>query len=231
MIRIAIVEDDKAFAQLLIEYLSRYERERQVNIQPRYFHDGEDIVNEYREEYDLILMDIQMEFLGGLEAARAIRERDDDVLILFITNCAQFSLEGYTVRAFDYLLKPISYETFSSKLDLALSHRRHRRDSYLLLTVPDGVRRVRTESILYIESRGHVMQVHTLSGVLETHAKMSDLEQSLPAESFFRCHKGYLINMNYVGGISGSDCLIDGERIPISRRKKKEFLDLLTKVL
>ena len=231
MIRIAIVEDDRDFAQLLIEYLSRYEKERMVDIQPRYFRDGEDIVTEYTEDFDLILLDIQMPFLSGMEAARAIRKRDEDVLILFLTGNAQFSIEGYEVRAFDYLLKPITYETFAARLDLAIGHRRSRKGKYLLVTVADGVRKIEAGSILYIESQGHVMHIHTRQGVLETHARIGDLEEQLPTDTFFRCHKGYLVNMLHVDGVLDADCLVDGHRLPISRRKKKEFLDFLTRII
>ena len=231
MVRIAIVEDDRDFAQLLLEYLSRYEKERMVDIQPRYFRDGEDIVTEYTGDFDLILLDIQMPFLSGMEAARAIRKRDEEVLILFLTGNAQFSIEGYEVQAFDYLLKPIGYETFAARLDLALGHRRSRKGKYLLVTVADGVRKIEAGSILYIESQGHVMHIHTRQGVLETHARIGDLEEHLPADTFFRCHKGYLVNMHHVDGILGTDCLVDGHRLPISRRKKKEFLDFLTRII
>ena len=231
MIKIAIVEDDRSFAKDLIDYLQRYERERGISFSPRYFQDGEDIVAEYTEDYDLILMDIQLKFLSGMEAARQIRRRDEDVLILFLTATAQFSIEGYQVHAFDYLLKPISYETLASRLDLALSYRRRQRDACLLLHVADGIRKVRTSSILYIESQGHVMQVHTQTGILETHARLIDLEKDLPPGQFFRCHKGYLVNLEQVSGILDTDCLVRGERLPISRRRKKEFLDRLAEVL
>ena len=231
MIKIAIVEDDRDFARALIGHLERYEKERGISISPRYFRDGEDIVAEYTEDYDLILMDIQLEYLSGMEAARQIRERDEEVLILFITANAQFSIEGYQVHAFDYLLKPISYDTLAARLDLALSYQRRRQDAYLLVHVPDGVRKVSASSILYIESQGHVMQVHTRNGVLETHARISDLEEQLPQKQFFRCHKGYLVNLDYVSGISETDCLVQDERLPISRRRKKEFIQRLAEVL
>ena len=231
VLRIAIVEDDHDFAQMLIEYLARYEKERMVSIQPRYFRDGEDILSEYTEDFDLILMDIQLPFLCGMDAARAIRKRDEDVLILFLTGNAQFSIAGYEVQAFDYLLKPISYETFAARMDLALSHRKKRKGHYLLVYVEDGVRKIDSSHILYIESQGHVMHIHTRQEVIETHAKISDLEEQLPPDLFFRCHKSYLVNMFHVDGVLDADCLVDGHRLPISRRKKKEFMDFLTRII
>ena len=231
MRRIAIVEDDREFAEKLIGYLEQYGKERNITFQARYFQDGEDITENYRSDFDLILMDIQMRFMNGMDAARKIREADTEVLIVFITNEAQFAIDGYSVRAFDYLLKPLPYSVFSVKMDRVISQMKRKTEDHLLLPLSDGAQRVDIRRILYVESRGHTMEIHTKDGIVRTNLKMSSLEEKLNEKNFFRCHKGYLVNLEQVDKLEECDCLIGSERIPVSRRRKTEFLEALAGVL
>ena len=86
MVRIAIVEDDQACADILLEYLARYEKESGTGIQCTRFEDGEDIAVDYKAQYDIILMDVEMQFMDGMSAAEEIRKVDEEVTIIFITN-------------------------------------------------------------------------------------------------------------------------------------------------
>ena len=120
MLRIATVEDDTNDLEALRTHLSRYEKENGLKFQVTEFRDGEDIVTDYSADYDLILMDIEMAFLNGMKAAEKIRELDKDVIIIFITNMPQYAIQGYKVNALDYMLKPISYFSFSESMGRAL---------------------------------------------------------------------------------------------------------------
>ena len=120
MLRIATVEDDANDLEALRTHLSRYEKENGLKFQVTEFRDGEDIVTDYSADYDLILMDIEMAFLNGMKAAEKIRELDKDVIIIFITNMPQYAIQGYKVNALDYMLKPISYFSFSESMGRAL---------------------------------------------------------------------------------------------------------------
>ena len=113
MLRIAVVEDDKTYAAQLKEYLVRYGTETNQKISVALFPDGEDIVTDYSAEFDIILMDVEMTFMDGMTAAEKIREKDNEVVIIFITNMPQYAIQGYKVDALDYVLKPISYFAFS----------------------------------------------------------------------------------------------------------------------
>ena len=108
MIRIALVEDDPAYAEQLLSYLKEYEKESKERISVQTFSDGEDIVTEYRADYDIILMDVEMKFMDGMSAAEEIRKMDTEVVIIFITNMPQYAIQGYRVDALDYVLKPVS---------------------------------------------------------------------------------------------------------------------------
>ena len=126
MIRIAIVEDEAAYAEQLEGFLHRYEEEKKEAFEITRFSDGDSIVHNYKAKYDIILMDIQMKFMDGMSAAGKIRKSDTEVIIIFITNMRQYAILGYAVDALDYVVKPISYFAFSERLGKAIE-RIHRR--------------------------------------------------------------------------------------------------------
>ena len=99
MVRIAVVEDEAVSRQLLADYLARYSEENNVPFEVTYFEDGGAIIGDYKPVYDIILMDIQMTHVDGMTAARAIREVDQEVVLVFITSAAQFAIHGYQVGA------------------------------------------------------------------------------------------------------------------------------------
>ena len=113
MITIAIVEDDKEYRSQYRDYLKQMEAQMGESFQIREFEDGDGILENYRADYDIILMDIEMSFVNGMEAAEEIRKLDHEVVIIFITNMPQYVMDGYKVQAFDYILKPITYYAFS----------------------------------------------------------------------------------------------------------------------
>ena len=121
MIHIAVVEDEKLFAEQILNFIRKYEKENNRQIKVTAYSDGEDIVEDYKGEYDIILMDIQMRFMDGMTAAEKIRSLDDEVIIMFITNMIQYAVRGYEVDAMDYVVKPVEYFSFSQKLDKAIA--------------------------------------------------------------------------------------------------------------
>lgn len=120
MIRIAIVEDEDSYVQVLTGYLKQYETEHSLSFQISVFHDGLDIVSEYKADYDIILLDIQMKHLDGMKTAEKIRELDEDVSFIFITSTIQFAVQGYLVDALGYVVKPVAYLAFSQILGKAV---------------------------------------------------------------------------------------------------------------
>lgn len=227
MIHIEIVEDEEIYAKQLTEFITKYQRERNKQIKITVFTDGEDIVEDYQGDYDIILLDIQMQFMDGMTAAEKIREVDQEVTIMFITNMTQYAIRGYEVDAMDYVIKPVEYFAFSRKLDKAIDKRKKNDQIYLAISAENGVRKLNVSEILYIESQAHNAIYKTRSGNFLSRASLKELEIELERYGFFRCSKGYLVNMRLIEGVSGGDCIINGERIPISRNKKKELMEKL----
>lgn len=230
-VRVAIVEDSPSDRKLLRQNLSRYEAEKGLRFETEEFSDGEDLVTGYTAEYDLILLDIQMAFMNGMQTARRVREMDEDVVILFITNAPQYAIEGYKVRAVDYILKPIAWFSFSESLTRALTGIRTRNRRFVTISLKDGRTRLSIDSICYVEVQNHQLIYNTPQGRYVTKGTMRDAEEQLHAGPFFRSNRCYLVNLKYVETYQGNDLRVNGDNIQISRRQRKAFLDALNEYM
>lgn len=228
MIRIAVVEDEQRYAEQLLSYLHQFESETGHAFAITTYSDGDGIVNKYRAQFDIILMDIDMKFMDGMSAAEEIRKVDSEVVIIFITNLAQYAIRGYAVDALDYVLKPVSYFAFSQRLTRAISRMKKRETTTLSLSTKDGTMRLDIADIYYIESQGHTMIVHTASGSHEISGTMKELEGGLAGYHFFRGNKGYLINLAHVDSVKDSCAVVRGEELLLSRARKRDFMEALT---
>lgn len=228
MIRIAIVEDEDLYADRLSGMLERFARDTGTQVKITRFKDGDEIVEGYTGEYDIIFLDIQMQFMNGMEAAARIREHDREVILIFITNRTDYAIRGYEVDALDYIVKPVSYEALKQKLERAVDRLGRKKSHFVMISTKESIMKIPSDKILYVESQGHNLIYHTSIGVFQTRAKMKDVESRLSEWGFYRCNKGYLVNLTHVDGISDGCCLIGGEKLLISRSRKTSFMAALT---
>lgn len=229
MIKIAIVEDEQLYAKQLHEYLRKYEKENGEAIEVTIYSDGDQIVEKYQSQYDIILMDIEMKFMDGMSAAEEIKKIDTEVVIIFITNMTQYAIRGYAVDALDYVLKPVSYFALSQRLNRAIGRMRKRESKMIMVNMKGGIVRLNIANIYYIESQGHTLILHTILGDYETSGTMKEMESKLLGMNFCRGNKGYLINLQHVDGISDGCAIVKDEKLILSRARKKEFMEALTK--
>lgn len=221
------MEDDIEYVEILKNYLIQFEKEYGEKIIFRHFEDGADIAENYKGEYDIILMDIEMTFLDGMSAAQEIRKSDDEVVIIFITNMPQYVMEGYKVNALDYVLKPISYYALSQRLTRAIGRMRRRKKKYVLVPMRGGTKKIDASHIYYVEVRNHMLTFYTKEGMIQGQGSIRELEEGLMEEGFYRCNKCYLINLEYVDSIHNNDVVINGEIVQVSRSKKKDLMNQL----
>ena len=179
MTRIAIVEDEAAVREQLAGYVQRYTRQYGTQFEVTMFTDGVEILEDYRPVYDIIFLDVEMQHLDGMETARRIRERDGDVLLIFITNMAQYAIKRYAVGALDYVLKPVPYFAFSQQLQKAVNQLAKRTRHYLAVPVDGGMRRLDAAAICYIESEGHRVHFYTEDGDFSAPGALKVLEEKL----------------------------------------------------
>ena len=201
MTRIAIVEDEAAVREQLAGYVQRYTRQYGTPFEVTEFADGMEILEDYRPQFDIIFLDVEMKHLDGMETARRIRERDGGVLIVFITNMAQYAIRGYAVGALDYVLKPVPYFAFSQQLQKALGQLKKRERHYLAVAVDGGMRRLDAAEIYYLESEGHKVHFYTEKEDFVVPGTLKNYEEKLVGRAFARCNSGYLVNLAQVSGV------------------------------
>lgn len=229
MIRIAIVEDDDKWANIINDYLDKLSSQDKLEIAITRFCDGYDLVEKYSCEFDIILMDIEMKIMDGMEAAENIRKVDTEVNIIFITNMAQYAIRGYKVNALDYVLKPISYIPFCETIRRAVRSFERDRGGSVIISSKTGLEKIKTDDIIYIESQGHRLYFYTADRQYETTKySMKEIEQMLQQYSFSRCNSGCLVNLKYVLGYKGNTLNVLNNTLSISRGKRNEFLAALT---
>jgi len=228
MYHVAIVEDEVSFATQLQEYLKQYEEENDVRFKISVFGDGAEILEGYQPLYDIILLDIEMPKVNGMKAAEEIRSLDADVTLMFITNMANYAIRGYEVGALDFVMKPINYYTFAMKMTRVLKRTKQKAQQDILLTLPDGVKKLNVQQIYYVEVQNRMLYYHTDEGVFIMRGTMQSVEQMLAPYAFAKCNHWYIVNLKHVSEVKKNTAVVAGNELEVSRRNRTAFLKALT---
>lgn len=227
--KICILEDEQSQTEVLTGYLARFQQEHpELEYMLETYDRGFKLLDAFRRDADLLFLDIQVPDMLGIDVARKIRETDQKVMIIFVTNLSQYAIEGYSVDAFDYILKPVNYFSFAKKLERALRVLSYRSSSLMLdLKTREGGRRVAADSVTYIDVSAHDVYIHTATEVIQQWGTLSKYEELLRDAHFARCSTSCLVNLKYVRGVQKEQALVGGDRVTISRARRKEFLGAL----
>ena len=229
--RIAIVDDEKAMREQLEGYIARYAGEKHLVLDTLALPSGEALLAEGASAFDIILFDIDMPGLSGLDTARRVRETDENVVILFITNIAQYAINGYEVDAADYIIKPIGYYDFAMKFHKAVRRAERQRGSRMVVDTVGGPVCLQTDSILYVEVMAHYVIYHTLTETYRVRASMKQHEAVLRDYGFARCHKSFLINLRHLKHLSATEAVVGSFSVPVGRAYKDSILDAYLRYL
>ncbi|MDL2220646.1 LytTR family DNA-binding domain-containing protein [Eubacteriales bacterium OttesenSCG-928-N14] len=174
-------------------------------------------ISDTPERYDVILLDILLGNQNGIDIAHQLRKCGCRAAIVFVTTTADYAVKGYEVDAYRYLLKPIEHDQLQNTL-LSIYNRQRTQD-WVTLQKGGEVRKVRTDSIRYIETGGRGVMVHTQTDDMALSDKISDIEQVLPQATLVRCHKSYIVNVTHIERIDrNSITLLDQAIIPVGRK-------------
>ena len=228
---IAIVEDDANVQQQLAAYVNKFYEEDTHRYRLSVFSDGDEILEDFRADYDLILLDIQMKHLNGLETAERIRALDRDVYLVFVTNLAHYAIKGYSVQAFDFVLKPVNFMMLKQLLQRVENLVSVRQQRYVTLPTDMGLTRIDVNHIFYLETEEHFLIIKTDQGEYRMRDTMKNMEAVLTKYGFFRCNNCYLVNLKHVERVDGSTVYVNKEELTISRPRYKAFMEALTKYL
>lgn len=225
--RVCIVEDDTAAAGQLREYLDEYGRQRSCRFTVSNYADSLDFLETCSSNYDIIFMDIELPYINGMEVVRRIRETDRRVIVIFVTNMAQYAVSGYEVDAFDFIVKPVNYFGFAMKLDRALERFKTLQDKEIWITEGANKRRLRFSEIKYVEVAHHKIIYHTTGGNFTTYDTLKNVCLVFVDAPFALCNRCFLVNLQFVTSIDDYSVTVAGEELQISRNKKKSFLESL----
>jgi DNA-binding LytR/AlgR family response regulator len=231
MYHIAIVEDSRFDQKQLLEYLHRYEKETNISFQIDTFSDGADLIHNYPAQLDILLMDIVMNKLDGMKTARLVRRRDEKVILIFISSMIQYAIQGYSVDAMDFLVKPVSYMGLKLRLDRALLKLGKNASRHIKVHNADGDHSIPVSDICYLETSHHKVVIHTKNQTIPANCSMRTLEKELADMPFFRCHTAFLVNLKYIDKVQGNDIWVNGQLLSISRYRRKDFLEVWTAYL
>ena len=226
MISIAIVEDQEEFSDTLLSYINRYAAETHEVMEAKVFRDGASFIDEYTGRVQIVFMDIAMPNMDGMEAARRLREIDSVVCLIFITNMAQYAIQGYEVSALDFVLKPLSYDLFKIKLKKAVSS--IRADTVYYVKIPNGAQKVNLSDLIYIESNKHYLHFYTRDGEYRERRSIKDVQDFFGENGFALVNSYLMVNLSYVDKVQGNTVEIAGQQMLIARAFKAGFLKKMT---
>lgn len=220
MIRIAICDDE---VTVINEVKGLIEEYKKLPVEVSTFCSGEELLVSDLY-YDIIILDIDMKGINGIDTAQKIRDADKRVKIIYLTNYTDYTIFAFNVHAFAYLLKPVNKDELFNQLDEALAYKFDVEGSELEFITLEGIKRINVKDILYFEYQNRIVKMITSLGTYSLKKKITDVSIEMEPYNFSMPHKSFVVNLYCVKAIKGYDVLMtDGTLIPLSQKKSTEF--------
>lgn len=227
--RIAICDDDERELSRLSELIAEYQLSRRKRVDCHEYCSGTDFLCEMRGgEYDLVLMDVLMPGIDGLQAARELRKRDENIRIILLSAAPEFAVDSYSVGAYHYLLKPADAGLLFTLLDRIEDELATQDEQGFLLKNRESVVRIAYTKLEYVEVINKTIFCHLTDGVVhELSGALTEFEAHFSdREDFIKTHRSYLVNLNRIQEMNANDVVTKrGNRIPVSRLRHRQVQD------
>lgn len=227
--RFGVCDDTANDRKLLLDMLRAYCDMRGLTAQVDQFPNASALLDAFEPgKYQILFLDIYMPGLTGMQAARTIREKDADCMLVFATTSEDHAMESYGVYAAGYLLKPYTAARLGEAMDWCMENMLPLAQTVEIMSEREKVQ-LSLGEITFIEVYGREAVFHTTGKTYSTNRSLTELEQELP-EDFLRCHRSYIVNMNHIARAEQKDfALKDGTLVPVSieggGKIKQKFFD------
>ncbi len=228
MIKIAVCDDEPFMAQEISDRLTKYMGEKRItSYRVSSFSSGQTLL-ESGCDFDLIFLDIQMERPDGMETARMLRQRGAGSLLVFVTVLQECVFDAFEVEAYDYLVKPLDSAHFTRTMDRAMKALERQSAKAILVRRGTSCEVIPLDQVVYCEVQGRKVYIHQSDGTAAGHYERLDELARRVDGRFFRCHRSYLVNLDFVRGChAGQVALSQGGQIPVSRLRERELTQAL----
>lgn len=224
MISIGYCEDEQVQAQVIKEKIMRWAKEQHEAVQVKLYESAEAYLFDEEQQnlgFHLILLDISMKKMNGMELAKKIRTKDKRAVIVFVTSDPSYVFEGYEVEAYRYLMKPIQDEKLWEILDYVRNSLTGKCEKIIIVKVDNEQVRLDLDEILYVEVQGHYIQIHLChEKTLCIKSSLIEILELINKEKTYcvPTHRSYAVSLAKIAKIGRKECvLLDGSVIPISR--------------
>lgn len=233
---IAIIEDEQVHSDLLVSYISEWGREKETAVSVQQYKNAKSFLFQWEDIHpDILFLDIRMPGMNGMELARKVREKNQDIVIVFTTGMTDYIQEGYEVEAMHYLLKPLEREKVEACLERAFVKRAA--EEYILVhTDEQQIRKLPVKEINFIEAQSHKSVIKIAFGEsLTVREGLSEIERMLEGKGFIKCHRSYICRLGNIHHIEKERVIFDDRSAaPVSRRMyqevNQEFIKYFRKV-
>lgn len=224
---IAICDDEKGACLVIEELVRKADSDAEISV----FTNPDELLNA-EDLFDLVFLDIQMEEMTGIDVAKRLRTRETQPEIVFISAVQEYVFDAFDVEAFHYLIKPVDPAKFAKVYDRVKMRIADKKKNFLeteeaaILSVKSKTRQysLKMTDVLYVENQLKKLLIHTKEETIDLYGAMKDIEAQT-GDGFFRCHRGYLVNLGHIKSYSKDEILLDnGERIMIAKERYPAFI-------
>ena len=228
MVKIAIIEKNKTDALKLKESIEEICEKTGENASFEFYGQATDFITDYSPDYDVAFIAVKMAHMDGFEIAKHLREIDELVDIIFVSDNEKGAIKGYESGALDYLIKPIGYETLAKAMERAFKNGRtirKGRERALILKVGSQYKKYDLGNVLYVEVFNHELVFYFANKSVTVKGQLCDYESFLRENGFFRCFHSIMVRIGEINSVNATSLTLkNGKELPISRRRREEMI-------